>query len=94
MIGECSVSRRWQGAAQERDATEFVTYVRNAEISTGSAPPQRETGVRLMERSEDYRRNLAKLLEDDPDLRELVRQSYEALQRYENAGRKKPDPEH
>ena len=38
-----------------------------------------------MERSDDYRWNLAGLLQDNPDLRELVGQQAEALRRYEAA---------
>lgn len=83
-----------QRRAQEQDATAFLTFMRAVDVPNAQAPPLRETGVRLMERSEDYRRNLAKLLEDNPDLRELVSQSAAAMRRYEAAGRKKRDPEH
>lgn len=80
---------RLQRRAQEMDATAFMNFMHSLDQPTADAPPVREVGVRLMERSEEYRRNLARLLEDNPDLRELVHASDEALQRYEAARRPK-----
>ena len=78
---------RLQERAQQTDATQFMTYMRNSDVSNGEAPPNRETGVRLMERLDDYRKNMEQLLQDNPDLRELVAQQAEALRRYEAAQR-------
>lgn len=78
---------RLQERLQQTDATQFMTYMRNSDVSNGEAPPSRETGVRLMERLDDYRKNMAQLLQDNPDLRELVAQQAEALRRYEAAQR-------
>jgi hypothetical protein len=49
----------------------------------GGAPPPSETGIRLMERSKDYRENLVRLLQDHPELRELLVERGAAERRYE-----------
>lgn len=79
---------RLQKKAQQKDGDEFLTYMRNSDVQNGAAPPIPETGVRLMERSQDYRKNLIKLLRDHPELRELLVARGDAERLYE-AERKK-----
>jgi outer membrane usher protein FimD/PapC len=59
--------------------------MQDIEISNGQAAPTNQVGIRVTERSEAYRRNLVRLLEDNVDLRELVRDRAVAEQRYETA---------
>jgi hypothetical protein len=70
---------------QQKDASEFMNYMWNSDVQNGQSSPSPEVGVRLMERSGEYRKNLAKLLQDNPDLRELVEQRADALRRYDAA---------
>lgn len=70
--------------SQQKDGSEFLQYMRNADISNGAAPPALETGMRLLERWPDYRKNLNKLLEQDAALRELVVNRGELMRRYES----------
>ena len=72
-----------QKRAQQKDSSEYMTYMRNADLTNGQAQPMPEVGVRLMERSEDYRKNLVKLLQENPDLRELLVERGAAERRYE-----------
>ncbi len=77
-----------QARAQRKDSSEFLQFMRAADTPNGGASPMPEVGIWLAgiwlaERSEDYRKNLVKLLQDDPGLRELVVQRAEALRRYE-----------
>jgi hypothetical protein len=87
---------RLQRRAQQEDASDLMTWMRNADVQSGaggSAPapsPMPEANVRLMERRDDYRKNLVKLLQDDPELRELVIQRADALRRYDAARQKSP----
>jgi len=75
---------RLQKRAQEKDSREFLSYMSYMSGLTagGGAAPSSETGIRLMERAPDYRKNLTKLLEDHPDLRELLVERGNAERRY------------
>jgi len=74
---------------QERYANDFLTRMRNSDVPTGGGTPISEVKLRLFERSEDYRENLLRLLQENPDLRELVGQRAEALRHYEAAVEKR-----
>jgi len=95
-----------QKRAQEKDAIEYMTYMVGAApegfAMPGGAPNTQvtryedtvmnnQTSARLMERSEDYRKNLVRLLTEHPELRELVVESGEARRRYDAAIRTVPE---
>ena len=83
-----------QKHAEEKDAREYLTYMVGAApegFALPGAAPNTQVTARLMERSEDYRKNLVRLLTEHPELRELVVKSGEARRRYDAAIRKVPE---
>lgn len=83
-----------QKRAQEKDAIEYMTYMVGAAPEGFAMPggaPNTQVTARLMERSEDYRKNLVRLLTEHPELRELVVESGEARRRYDAAIRTVPE---
>jgi hypothetical protein len=80
---------RLQKRAQQRDSAAFLDFARDADTSNGQAPPLNETGIRLMERSMEYRENLTRLLQDHPELRQMLKERGDAQRRYEAARRER-----
>jgi len=78
-----------QKRAQQRDSAAFLDFARDADTSNGQATPLNETGIRLMERSTEYRKNLVQLLQDHPELRQMLRERGDAQRRYEAARRER-----
>ena len=73
---------RLQERAQQRDGSEFLAYLQGLEVTNGQNPPDRPETL-LLERQADYRKNLVRLLRNNPDLRQLINQRADALRRYE-----------
>jgi hypothetical protein len=84
---------RLQDRAQQEDARALVLWatdtiidpVTNQERHTNADPPVREVEVRMLERAEDYKKNLITLLQAHSDLRRLAKQHGDARRRYEAA---------
>lgn len=82
-----------QGRVERTDATAYINWSNDTVIDpvTGGArhsnspTPMREVHLRLLERSQDYKKNLILLLQNNPDLRALAKQHSEARRRYEAA---------
>jgi len=78
-----------QKRTQQDDSWNWISSALSMQLEPGMGtsppPPLPETPTRLLERMEDYKKNLATLLQDDPRLRELVKEHSDARRRYEAA---------
>jgi hypothetical protein len=80
---------RLQKRAQQKDSSAFLDFARASDTQNGQAPPLNDTGIRLMERSTEYRTILVQLLRDHPELREMLKERGDAQRRYETARRER-----
>jgi len=80
-----------QRRAQEDDSWRLMGYLRGMDAQEGAgggvatAAPSAQTRDRLLERQDDYLKNLRKLLQDSPELRSLATEHDDARRRYNTA---------
>ena len=78
-----------QKRAQQDDSWKWISSALSMQLDPGMGAQQPsplfETATRLQERFDDYKKNLAAMLQDDPGLRELAREHGDARRRYEAA---------
>jgi len=78
-----------QKRAQQDDSWNWISETLTMQLEAGAGsrqpPSLSQTPIRLLERLDDYKKNLATLLQDDPGLRELAKEHGDARRRYEAA---------
>lgn len=78
-----------QERGEREDSIALVNWSNDREYFPNAPPPRREVHMRLLERAQDYEKNLILLLQEHPELRKLTKEHDAARKRYQAALRAK-----